>query len=108
MKKSTKTIISIVAVVAAFVLVLFALGKLDSYETRLKKAMDYEQILLKEGQYAIVRIDEDRAANYHADRQGTGIVYESVCETVSNFRACRPMSAGWKDRINEDYESRNI
>ena len=53
-------------------------------------------------------IDEDRAANYHADRQGTGIVYESVCETVSNFRACRPMSAGWKDRINEDYESRNI
>ena len=53
-------------------------------------------------------IDEDRAANYHADRQGTGIVYESVCETVSNFRAGRPMSAGWKDRINEDYESRNI
>ena len=62
MKKSTKTIIGIVAVVAAFVLVLFALGKLDSYETRLKKAMDYEQILLKEGQYAFVRIDEDRAA----------------------------------------------
>jgi len=61
-KKSTKAIIGIVAVVIIIVLILFALGKLDSYETRLTKAMDYEQILLKEGQYALVRIDEDRAA----------------------------------------------
>ena len=61
-KKSTKILIGIVAAIVAIVLLLFAAGKFDSYETRLKKAMDYEQILLKEGQYALVRIDNDRAA----------------------------------------------
>ena len=61
-KKSTKILIGIVAAIVAIVLLLFAAGKFDSYETRLKKAMDYEEILLGEGQYALVRIDEDRAA----------------------------------------------
>jgi hypothetical protein len=53
-------------------------------------------------------ISEDRAANYHADHKGTAVIYEAMSEVVCNVRACRPMSAGWKDRINEDYESRNI
>ena len=51
-------------------------------------------------------IDEDRAANYHADRQGTGVIYEAVSETVCNFRASRPMAANWKQRIDEDYKKR--
>ena len=52
-------------------------------------------------------IDEERAANYHADHQGTEVLYEAVSETVCNFRASRPMAAEWKRKINEDYENRS-
>jgi len=51
-------------------------------------------------------IDADRAANYHADHVGTGVIYETVSETVANFRASRPMAASWKQRIDEDYQNR--
>ena len=51
-------------------------------------------------------IAPDRAANYHADHQGTNVIYEAVCDTVSDFRAHRPMSAGWKRKIDKDYGSR--
>ena len=51
-------------------------------------------------------ISQDRAANYHADHVGTGVVYEAVSETVCNFRAHKPMDADWKQRIDEDFNSR--
>ena len=51
-------------------------------------------------------IDADRAANYNADAMGTEVVYEAVCETVRDFRASRPMAAGWKRKIDEDYRKR--
>ena len=51
-------------------------------------------------------IDADRAANYHADRRGTTVIYEAVSEAVCNVRASRPMSASWKKNIDEDYKSR--
>jgi uncharacterized protein YegL len=51
-------------------------------------------------------IDADRAANYHADAMGTEVIYEAVCETVCDFRASRPMAAGWKKRIDEDFKKR--
>ena len=51
-------------------------------------------------------IDADRAANYHADRKGTGVIYEAVNKTVTNFRAHQPMQADWKQEIDEDYQSR--
>ena len=51
-------------------------------------------------------IDADRAANYHADSIGTGVIYEAVSETVCNFRASRPMEAGWKRKIDEDFRKR--
>ena len=51
-------------------------------------------------------ITEDRAANYHADREGTAVIYEAMSEAVCNVRACRPMSADWKRRVDEDYKKR--
>ena len=51
-------------------------------------------------------IGAGRAANYHADSVGTGVIYEAVSETVCNFRASRPMAAGWKKRIDEDFQNR--
>ena len=51
-------------------------------------------------------ISEDRAANYHADRKGTAVIYEAMSEAVCNIRAARPMSADWKRRVDEDYNGR--
>ena len=51
-------------------------------------------------------ISEDRAVNYHADRQGTEVVYATVAEAVSNVRANAPLAPSWAGRINADYNGR--
>ncbi len=51
-------------------------------------------------------IAQDRAANYHADSEGTMLNYEVISETVSMLRTKRSIDSGWKDRIDKDYESR--
>ena len=51
-------------------------------------------------------IQADRAANYHADRQGTAVIYEAVSEAVCNVRAARPMGSDWKRNIDADYQKR--
>ena len=51
-------------------------------------------------------ITEDRAANYHADRQGTAVIYEAVSEAVCSVRASRPMGADWKRRVDDDFRKR--
>ena len=56
---------------------------------------------------ARVGINADRAANYHADGQGTAVIYEAVSVAVCYVRACCPMCAEWKRRVVEDYQSRN-
>ena len=52
-------------------------------------------------------IAEDRATNFHADSEGTLLNYEVISESVSCLRASRPLSANWKDRIDEDYKKRS-
>jgi len=51
-------------------------------------------------------ITEDRAVNYHADCQGTAVIYEAVSEAVCNVRASRPMSKEWRRCVDEDYQKR--
>lgn len=52
-------------------------------------------------------IGADRAAEYHADSEGTQLNYKVVSEAVSSFRASSaPISAEWKKSIDEDYEKR--
>ena len=51
-------------------------------------------------------INADRAANYHADRKGTAVIYEAVNEAVCCARAARPMGNHWKRRVDEDYNKR--
>lgn len=51
-------------------------------------------------------IDESCAANYHADSVGTAVIYEAMSEVVCNVRACKPMSADWKRKVDDDYKSR--
>ena len=52
-------------------------------------------------------IGADRAANYHADRQGTGVIYEAISEAVCRVRNCAaPLSANWKESVERDYAER--
>ena len=51
-------------------------------------------------------IGADRAANYHADSQGTAVIYEAVSQAVCNVRTKKAMGKGWKRTIDEDYEKR--
>ena len=53
-------------------------------------------------------IRAERAANFHADQQGVLLNYISVCDTVSDFRAGRPIPANWKTQIEEDFAMRGI
>lgn len=51
-------------------------------------------------------IAEDRAVNYHADKKGTSVVFDSVSRAVGCARACAPIQADWSEEIAEDYKSR--
>ena len=52
-------------------------------------------------------IRADRAANYHADGVGTGVIYKAVSEAVCQVRSCAtPLSSDWKQKIDEDFKGR--
>lgn len=51
-------------------------------------------------------INEDRAVNYHADSEGTGVVYEAVCDAVGCVRAQMPLACSWSENIDKDYKNR--
>ncbi len=51
-------------------------------------------------------IGADRAVNYHADSQGTSVVYDAVAETVCCMRSDAELSQDWSKSIDEDFEKR--
>ena len=51
-------------------------------------------------------ISEDRAVTYKCDAEGTALNYDVISEAVCHVRASRPLSAGWKSRIDEDVKKR--
>ena len=52
-------------------------------------------------------IDASMAADYHCDKAGTALNYEVISEAISNVRTCAaPLSADWKQKIDEDYTTR--
>lgn len=52
-------------------------------------------------------IGADRAANYHADSKGTGVIYETVGDAVCYMRSsAAPLSADWKRKVDADYQER--
>ena len=51
-------------------------------------------------------IGADRAVNYHADKKGTAVVFDTIAETICSVRESIPLTAAWSDRINKDYNSR--
>lgn len=51
-------------------------------------------------------ISEDRAANYHADGEGTLLNYNVVSEALISMRSNKQVDASWKKEIDEDFHSR--
>ena len=51
-------------------------------------------------------ISADRAVTYKCDAAGTALNYDVISEAVCNVRACRPLDAGWKSRIDQDVKKR--
>lgn len=51
-------------------------------------------------------IDADRAVDYHADRKGMAVLYDTVSKTVCHMRASAPISSEWSSDIKIDFESR--
>ncbi|MBQ9913516.1 MAG: hypothetical protein IJO73_04740 [Clostridia bacterium] len=51
-------------------------------------------------------INEDRAVNYNADAEGTGILYESVACAVSSVRRSASLDNKWRENLDKDYRKR--
>ena len=51
-------------------------------------------------------IGRERAANYHADADGTALNYEVVSEAMCCVRASQPIAENWKERIEVDFKKR--
>ena len=51
-------------------------------------------------------IGADRAVNYHADKEGTAVLYNCVSKVVSSARKCAPIRGDWCAEIEEDYAGR--
>ena len=51
-------------------------------------------------------IAPDRAATFRCDKAGTALNYEVISDAVCSVRACKPLSADWKKRIDEDVKKR--
>ena len=51
-------------------------------------------------------IGADRAVNYKCDEAGTALNYEVISDAVCEIRACKPLRADWKKRIDADVENR--
>lgn len=51
-------------------------------------------------------ISKDRAADYHADGEGTRVTYQAMDQAVRTLREQKTMNKDWKKQIDEDYNSR--
>lgn len=51
-------------------------------------------------------IAEDRAVNFHSDKEGTALNYQVIGKTISTLRANRPLEASWKAEIEADFKKR--
>ena len=55
---------------------------------------------------SVFGIDSDRAENYHADKKGTGVLFEAVGAAIGSMRKQRTISKEWRAEIEDDFKSR--
>ena len=89
----------------------YSYGKVKEMTQRQKEKYGWEFLFLganidAASEAARFGIDADRAADYHADTQGTAVIYEAMSDVVYSVRASRPVEAGWKKKIDADFRKR--
>jgi uncharacterized protein YegL len=52
-------------------------------------------------------INADRAVDFHADKEGTQLNYDTVCDVVSQLRGQGHIDLNWKNKIDADYKKRS-
>lgn len=90
----------------------YTFAKVRAMIERQKEKYEWEFIFLGANIDAISTaarfgISADRAANFHADSEGTRLNYEAVSHAVSELRASRPLTDSWKAEIDKDFRKRN-
>jgi uncharacterized protein YegL len=89
----------------------FSYGKIKSMIEHQKSRYGWEFIFLGANIDAVEMagrfgIGADRAQNYHADSEGTQVLYEAVAEATVAFRHCAAMPQAWNKKIDTDYKRR--
>jgi len=51
-------------------------------------------------------ISKERAANFHADKQGSALNFSAINEAVCEMRSSYQIDNNWKKKIDHDYKSR--
>lgn len=51
-------------------------------------------------------ISKDRAADYHADAEGTRVTYQAMDQAVRTIRENKTMDKEWKKNLDEDFKNR--
>lgn len=52
-------------------------------------------------------IERDMAVNYNGDKEGTRLNYQVLSDAITHVRTySKPLSSGWKCRIEDDFEKR--
>ena len=51
-------------------------------------------------------IEKERAVNYHADKQGTRVLYDNLAAPISAMRAGKALDETWCAEIQADYKKR--
>ena len=55
---------------------------------------------------AHIGIRRDRAVNYHADKEGTRVLYDSLSAPISAMRAGKGVDETWSKDLDQDFRSR--
>ena len=51
-------------------------------------------------------VKRDRAVHYHSDPQGTRLNYTVLSDTILTIREGMPLSPNWKEKIEDDFQTR--
>lgn len=51
-------------------------------------------------------IREDHAVNYHADAEGTEVLFDAVSDAICGMRKCSAVAPNWKEKIERNNNSR--
>lgn len=89
----------------------FSYEKIRQMIEKQKEKFNWEFIFLGANIDAIATaaslgINEDRAATYNSDEEGTNLNYQVLNALVSDMRLCNSVPTNWKNKIEEDLKNR--